>query len=279
MYLFWSYSLVVVLFTMQSCKPDWKQKQIVTENGNVLIKTFDSTGKLAEVKTYREGDSLHYCILKYDKIGILYDSIPYVGRQKHGERKTLDAKDNITYTSYVNGEEYGEVRAYYDNAVMEYTGQVRGKDHQVGEWRFYDRSGRIQSYDYYNFKGELVYIRKYDSTGNTITSKGWGIIETTNIADTIAVAEPFSFTVRVAHPPNCIVEVFYGRLNPRDSSFISRTRADLEKDEALIQDTFESPGLKMIGFEWELNDIKNGKKKREKCKQFLIFHAIPHKTP
>jgi hypothetical protein len=124
-----------------------------------------------------------------------------------------------------------------------------------------------------------VYIRKYDTTGNTITSKGLGIIETTNVADTIPVGEPVRFTVRVAHPPNCIVDVFYGRLNPRDSSFISRTRADLVKDEALIQDTFESPGLKIIGFEWELNDIKNGKKKREKCKQFLVFHAVPEKQP
>jgi antitoxin component YwqK of YwqJK toxin-antitoxin module len=126
----------IMLCFMQSCKSDWNQKQIITENGNVLIKTFDSTGKLTEVKTYREGDSLHYCILKYDKLGIVYDSIPYVGRQRHGERKTLDAKDNIVYTNYINGEENGAVRAYYNNAVMEYIGRFRGNGHQVGEWQF-----------------------------------------------------------------------------------------------------------------------------------------------
>lgn len=203
-------------------------------------------------------------LMKYNKEGMLIDSIPYnQDTLVHGVRKKFyndERTKNYAYINYVNDVGQGKTTAYYLSGELYVKGNYYDGQ-KIKDWFFYYKSGELLSYKYYDYYGKLVFNRMYDNKGKITRDEGKGIGYFEFKSDTVKIGEKFTCRVNVATPPNGKVKVFVSEKvtkqnDPILNEFYEYT---LENGTYTYSSVFNKKGIYKKGFGWSFTDSISNK--------------------
>ncbi|MFI5148110.1 MAG: hypothetical protein ACHQRM_00140 [Bacteroidia bacterium] len=220
--------------------------------GNKIFVQRDSSGKIVARRILIDSSKHSEIVLKYDNNGILADSFCSTNGKIEGIRKQLDDSDGVILTTYSEGVQKGEKKAYYSNGKMFYSGFKNG-DKMVHEWNYYYKSGIRSSYKYYSAQGNLTYVRMYDNHGKLTLKKGAGIIEFRYKNDTVKLNDSFHSTMIIANPPNSTVTVFHEDLDKNENP-VKTTQLQNNEGQATVVIEATKKGHWVLGFKWNIYD-------------------------
>ena len=184
----------------------------IDKEGRHCISEYYADGNIKSTKIWIDSAAQTYAQIDYDTSGYPIDSLNYE-RGKLNGMNYLYVHDTLLITEYLEGIESGVKTAFYPNGETMYFGNmIDGK--QIGGWKFFHSNSELESYEYFNLKGERMFLVHFSETGEVEKCQGYVILGEELHFDTITKREGQFGIMNLANPvPECTVSCSYGISN------------------------------------------------------------------
>jgi len=226
---------VVLLSGLNSCKPDL-HKEYLNEKKQVVNEVWYTKHQIKSRTVFLTNDKSKYTIISYYEDGTLMDSATYVNQAIDGLRIYHDQPNDLTFIeNHKNGTLNGPHKAVYANGVANFEG-FRKNGFMVGEWEFHYPEGIPITYEFYDSTGRIIYLRKYDSNSNPLSTEGDGLISVVKLNS--SNEKMLKFEVVASIPPGCESSLEIKNMtNSIHQSILKDVRSIIEVDKRFSQET------------------------------------------